>query len=231
MNAQLKTPYDDARPAGQSTAWRAKRSLSAKQGYRVSWKRLLDIVLVIATAPISVPLVVLGGFLAMLDGETPIFLQPRVGQNGRVFQMVKLRTMRRNAEQLLNDILMHDFRAAAEWQNTQKLRHDPRITRAGRFLRKSSLDELPQLWNVLRGDMSLVGPRPMLQEQAILYPGTAYFRLRPGLTGPWQVFARNEESFTSRAKYDAMYEREIGLTYDLSLIARTFWVVLWGTGH
>ncbi|MCL4137703.1 UNVERIFIED_CONTAM: hypothetical protein GTU68_066796, partial [Idotea baltica] len=177
------------------------------------------------------PLLLLGAVAAKLDGGPAFYSQPRVGRDGKVFRMLKLRTMRMNADQQLTDILMGDPCAAIEWQQTQKLRRDPRVTVFGRGLRKTSLDELPQLWNVLVGDMSLVGPRPILREQAIMYPGQAYFNLRPGLTGPWQVFGRNDESFASRAKYDAMYERKLGFAYDIELIGRTVGVVLWGTGH
>ncbi|EPX77524.1 sugar transferase [Litoreibacter arenae] len=212
----------DVKAPGMSRDW---------QIYDPIWKRRLDLALVLMTAPVSLPLIALGAVLAKLDGGPAFYSQPRVGRHGQVFRMFKLRSMRVNAERHLSELLMDDPNAAMEWQRSQKLRRDPRITFAGKVLRKLSLDELPQLWNVVRGDMSLVGPRPMLQEQAILYPGAAYFRLRPGLTGPWQVFGRNEESFTARAKYDAMYEREKGLRYDLSLIGRTVGVVLWGTGQ
>ena len=228
MDARLTTEFDKARALGPRKPVAVK---TRPDSYRVSWKRVLDVGLVLLTAPISVPLIMLGMILARLDGGPAFYTQPRVGYGGRVFRMFKLRTMRVNAEQHLSEILMRDPQAAVEWQQSQKLRRDPRITFAGRFLRKTSLDELPQLWNVILGEMSLVGPRPILQEQVILYPGSAYFRLRPGLTGPWQVFGRNDESFYARAKYDAMYDREIGLVSDLSLIGRTFGVVLWGTGH
>ena len=205
------------------------------QVYRASygrfWKRTLDIGLVLLTAPMSLPLIGLAAVLAALDGGPAFYLQPRVGRGGRVFRMFKLRTMKVRAEQQLTEILMGDPSAAIEWQQTQKLRYDPRITFVGKALRKTSLDELPQLLNVLLGDMSLVGPRPILREQAIMYPGTAYFKLRPGITGPWQVFGRNDESFAARAKYDAMYERKMGVLYDVSLIGRTVGVVFSGTGH
>lgn len=119
----------------------------------------------------------------------------------------------------------------AEWESTQKLKHDPRITRFGRFLRKSSLDELPQLWNVLKGDMSLVGPRPMLPEQRGLYPGLAYYELRPGLTGTWQVSERNESTFSKRAEFDRGYFESLSFLGDLNVLARTVSVVLRGTGY
>ena len=199
--------------------------------YSASWKRRVDVFLVLVTSPVSLPLLAIAAVLARLDGGPALYAQPRVGRGGRTFLMFKFRSMRVNAERYLTEILLQDPKAASEWQHSQKLQYDPRITVIGKILRKTSLDELPQLWNVLLGDMSLVGPRPMLPEQAIMYPGNAYFRLRPGLTGPWQVFGRNEESFISRAKYDAMYERKLGPLYDLSLILRTFGVVIWGTGR
>jgi lipopolysaccharide/colanic/teichoic acid biosynthesis glycosyltransferase len=202
-----------------------------RRSYQLGWKRLVDIGLVMLTLPISLPLIIISGILTKLDGGPVFYSQPRVGKGGRVFKMLKLRTMHVDAERQLTNILMQDPSAALEWQQTQKLRQDPRITAVGRILRKTSLDELPQLWNVVVGDMSLVGPRPILREQTIMYPGDAYFRLQPGLTGPWQVFGRNDQSFASRAKYDAMYERKLGFLYDVSLIGRTFGVVLWGTGH
>ncbi|RLJ41436.1 lipopolysaccharide/colanic/teichoic acid biosynthesis glycosyltransferase [Litoreibacter meonggei] len=231
MDARPTTEFETARSVVDTHHVPVVKSQSSGASYALFWKRTLDIILVIVTAPISVPLVFLGACLAMLDGGSAFYFQPRVGRGGKMFRMFKLRTMRVDAERRLSEILMQDPRAAIEWQQNQKLRRDPRVTYIGKALRKTSLDELPQLWNVVLGDMSLVGPRPILQEQAILYPGSAYFKLRPGLTGPWQVLGRNDESFVSRAKYDAMYERELGLFSDLSLIGRTFGVVLLGTGH
>ena len=113
----------------------------------------------------------------------------------------------------------------------QKLKNDPRITPLGRFLRRTSLDELPQLWNVLMGDMSIVGPRPMMCNQRALYPGTEYYVMRPGITGFWQTSARNESSFHERAGFDQAYYRAVSLRTDLAIIWRTFSVVLRGTGH
>src|SRR5690606_30267059 len=120
--------------------------------------------------------------------------------------------------------------AKAEWELTQKLKNDPRITRFGHFLRKTSLDELPQLWNVLRGDMSIVGPRPMMLEQAQLYPGADYYHLRLGVTGLWQISDRNNSTFAARATFDARYAAELSLKGDISIIARTVGVVLRCTG-
>ena len=142
--------------------------------------------------------------------------------------MLKIRTMEPGAEAALARHLAADPAARREWDATQKLRPDPRITPLGRVLRKTSLDELPQLWNVLAGDMSLVGPRPMMPAQRALYPGRAAFALRPGLTGPWQVSARNDTGFAARAGFDADYLAGLSLGRDLAILWRTLAVVLRG---
>ncbi len=199
--------------------------------YRYGVKRLLDIVIVVLAAP---PMLLVIGVLALvlaLGGANPFYSQNRIGRNGRIFRMWKLRSMVVNADGKLEAYLAENPAARAEWDRTQKLKSDPRITRFGRILRKSSLDELPQLWNVLRGEMSLVGPRPMMVSQQALYPGEAYYRLRPGITGSWQVSKRNESSFADRAKFDLDYDRNLSLWADMKLMAATVRVVLRATGH
>ena len=121
--------------------------------------------------------------------------------------------------------------ARREWDQTQKLKYDPRVTALGRFLRKSSLDELPQLWNVFTGDMSLVGPRPMMPNQRDIYPGTAYYDLRPGLTGLWQISDRNNCTFAKRAEFDTEYERCVSLRTDVTILFKTVGAVARGTGY
>ncbi len=135
-----------------------------------------------------------------------------------------------DADARLAEYLANDPQAKAEWDHAQKLKNDPRITRIGSFLRKTSLDELPQLWNVLKGDMSLVGPRPMMPRQQVLYPGTAYYALRPGITGTWQISDRNQCSFAARAEFDADYEQSLSFARDLHILLSTVGVVLRGTG-
>ena len=150
------------------------------------------------------------------------YRQARVGRGGRIYRIWKLRSMVMNADQKLEAHLAADPAARAEWDETQKLKRDPRITRFGRLIRKSSLDELPQLWNVLIGDMSLVGPRPMMPDQRALYPGRAYYALRPGITGPWQVSERNATSFADRARFDDKYhDRDLSLATDVRLLRPT----------
>lgn len=198
--------------------------------YRNGFKRLFDILAILLAAPVMLPLVLVLVLLVACTGGHPFYRQARVGRGGRIYTMWKLRTMQVGAEEALADHLAADPTARAEWNTTQKLRNDPRITRLGGFLRKSSLDELPQLWNVLRGDMSLVGPRPMLPDQQALYPGEVYYTLRPGITGVWQVSERNQSTFADRASFDTAYERDLSFPTDLRLLVATVGVVLRGTG-
>ena len=193
-------------------------------------KRWLDLVFVLAAAPLALPLVLALAFLVRRDGGPAFFLQERVGRDGRVFRILKLRSMVVDAEARLEAHLDADPALRAEWDANQKLRNDPRITAVGRFLRRSSLDELPQLWNVLRGEMSVVGPRPMLPEQRALYPGRAYYRMRPGITGPWQVSDRNAVSFADRARFDADYAGRMSLPTDVVIMLLTVRTMLRGTG-
>lgn len=201
-----------------------------RRPYRHAGKRALDLLLVVLAAPFVVPLVALLAAIVALDGGRPFYTQPRVGLGGREFRMWKLRSMVVDADRRLAEHLAADPAARAEWDAMQKLRDDPRITAFGRFLRKSSLDELPQLWNVFLGDMSLVGPRPMMPEQKPLYPSTVYYLMRPGITGYWQTSDRNRSTFAARALSDAAYERDLSLVTDLRLLWRTVAVVLRGTG-
>jgi lipopolysaccharide/colanic/teichoic acid biosynthesis glycosyltransferase len=193
-------------------------------------KRLLDLALVIGAAPAIVPLVGVLALLVKRDGGSAFYRQPRLGREERVFHILKLRSMVPDAEACLKRHLDENPAARLEWETTQKLRDDPRVTPFGRFLRKYSLDELPQLWNVVTGDMSLVGPRPMFPQQRKLYPGSVCFAFRPGLTGLWQVSERNQCSFAKRAEYDARYAETISLATDLAIIWRTVAVVAHGTG-
>lgn len=199
--------------------------------YRNGVKRFLESALILLSAPIVVPVILVLAIFALREGNSPFYWSKRVGKNGKTFNMLKLRTMVADAENLLEEHLASDQNARDEWNSAQKLKNDPRITRFGRFLRKTSLDELPQLWNVLIGDMSLVGPRPMQPEQRALYPGLAYYALRPGITGLWQVSERNEAEFAKRADFDRQYDEEMSFSMDVSLLVKTFGVVLKGTGY
>ncbi len=201
-------------------------------GYRGLGKRALDLTLVALAAPIAAPLI--GGMAALLwmEGGSPFYRQPRLGRAGETFSILKLRTMVRDADRLLEANLAADPALRAEWDKTQKLKNDPRITRLGAFLRKTSMDELPQLWNVLKGDMSLVGPRPMMPEQLPIYGDAAhYFALRPGITGYWQVSQRNESAFRSRVALDAAYDVDVSIREDAKILWRTIGAVIRRTGY
>lgn len=193
-------------------------------------KRMLDLCLVVLALPVVLPVIGILALLVALDGGNPFYTQPRVGRGGRVFRMWKLRSMVADADAALEAHLERDPDARREWEVKQKLSRDPRVTLVGRVIRKTSLDELPQLFNVLTGDMSLVGPRPMMVFQKALYPGDAYFQMRPGITGTWQISDRNGSSFASRADFDEDYFRSMSLATDLRLLLGTVRVILRGTG-
>ncbi|WP_380872511.1 sugar transferase [Sphingomonas sp. DBB INV C78] len=166
------------------------------------------------------------------DGGAPIFMHRRIGRGGKMFPCLKLRTMVVDSEQRLQDLLKSDPAAAFEWHVSQKLRNDPRITPLGAFLRKSSLDELPQLINVLFGQMSLVGPRPIVMAEATRYG--RYFKfycaVRPGITGLWQVSGRNDVSYRRRVALDTLYARSRSVAMDLAILTRTVPAVLSARG-
>jgi exopolysaccharide production protein ExoY len=168
------------------------------------------------------------------QGGPAVYRHKRVGRNGREFDCLKFRSMVKNSDKVLADHLRRDPLARAEWERDYKLSNDPRITRFGRFLRRSSLDELPQFWNVLRGDMSIVGPRPVVRNELDKYYGgvaaSEYMKIRPGLTGPWQVSGRHVLGYEERVALDVMYARNASFSGDLRLILRTVSVVFTGSG-
>jgi len=230
MVAQI-LPFPDtgARPSADDVAAPPARERSL---YRNGLKRAFDIVAVLASAVIWLPVVLGAAILITLrDGHAPFYTQDRIGRGGARFRMIKLRSMVPNAHEKLETYLATDPTARAEWDTTQKLKRDPRITGIGRFLRKSSLDELPQLFNVLKGDMSIVGPRPFMVGQKALYHGRRYYEMRPGLTGFWQISDRNQCTFAQRVHFDTAYYRAMSLKTDLTVIFRTVSVVLRGTGY
>ncbi len=208
-----------------------QRSEVNQNGYTMLGKRLFDILVVLVALPIWLPVIAIAALFVAMDGHNPFYTQERVGRGGRIFKMLKLRSMVQDADALLEAHLRTNPEARAEWDATQKLKNDPRITFVGRFIRKASVDELPQLFNVLLGDMSLVGPRPFMTSQTELYHGDNYYDLRPGLTGFWQVSDRNECTFKQRVDFDDAYCRETSLGTDLRVLARTVGVVLRGTGY
>ena len=239
MQSAMYTRYDrrsgSARPAGGATAlsWAAPRI-----SYRPRWpadmlpKRLLDIAGSVALLILLSPLLLVLVLVVASDGRAPLYRHRRVGANGRPFDCLKFRSMRPDSKECLAALLASDPQARAEWEETFKLRHDPRVTRIGGFLRRTSLDELPQLFNVLRGEMSLVGPRPIVREEVARY-GDAfgyYVRCRPGLTGLWQVSGRSDTGYDQRVHLDASYAAAWSLWKDVDILLRTVVVVFRRSG-
>jgi Undecaprenyl-phosphate galactose phosphotransferase WbaP len=196
-------------------------------------KRAIDLVGVLLGGLLILPFIALIILAIRLTSPGPAFYgQMRLGADGRPFKAWKFRSMVRNADAILQQVLAADPARQAEWDATQKLRRDPRVTLVGRFLRKTSLDELPQLWNVLRGEMSLVGPRPIVAAEIPRY-GAAwalYQRVRPGMTGLWQVSGRSDTGYGERVQLDTYYVRNWSVWIDAWIIARTIRVVLLGSG-
>jgi lipopolysaccharide/colanic/teichoic acid biosynthesis glycosyltransferase len=192
-------------------------------------KRSGDIVFSLAVLTLGSPVLLLLGLLVKVTSRGPVFyVQQRVGRGYRSFGCIKFRTMRRDADKVLSAVLAQSPDLEEEFRNDFKLRNDPRITRLGKFLRRSSLDELPQFLNVLRGEMSVVGPRPIVRKELPRYGDRMdeVLAVRPGLTGLWQVSGRNNLSYEKRVKLDLRYARHRSLRMDLKIIARTFLVIL-----
>jgi lipopolysaccharide/colanic/teichoic acid biosynthesis glycosyltransferase len=203
------------------------------RGYARFGKRMLDLVLAAALLPVLAPLIAVLCLLARRDGAPGLFSHSRVGQHGRAFTCWKIRTMVPDAQAQLAHHLSTDPSAAAEWARSQKLTNDPRVTRLGRFLRRTSLDELPQIWNVLRGDMSFVGPRPITEGELARFGlhAQTYLSLKPGVTGVWQVRGRSNGCYEERLRMDQSYALRISLWRDLFLILCTAFLVVWPTGR
>lgn len=211
----------------------AKTRRPASGGYYSWGKRCADILVVVLSAPIVLPVLIMAWFMTMIGGGNAFYSQPRIGRDGRTFRCLKIRTMVPDAEKVLDDLIKSDPRIAKEWATHQKLENDPRITTVGRILRQTSIDELPQLWNVLTGEMSLIGPRPFTPDQKEMYDSVgknAYYRLRPGVSGLWQVECRHASTFQERVSYDETYSKNLSVMSDLKIAARTVGVVLKATG-
>lgn len=193
-------------------------------------KRVLDLAATIVGGFLILPFILLIALLIYVEsgGGVVFYRDQRMGRDGRLFSCFKFRTMVPEAEVLLQRMLAEDERVREEYDKYHKLRLDPRVTSIGRFLRKTSLDEVPQLWNVLRGEMSLVGPRPYLPRESLEIGATQgeILRVPPGVTGPWQVAGRNHTSFGERVQMDAVYVRDWSIWLDIVLLARTVKSVL-----
>ena len=209
-------------------------SVNLLDGLPRFFKRCIDVSTCLLTAPLWIPLFALTSLLIWLeDRGTPFFTQERLGRNGLVFRTIKFRTMYPDAEAILEKKLEENAGLREEWSRNFKLKKDPRITRVGAALRRMSLDELPQLINVLRGEMSLIGPRPLPRYHYESLPERARHlrdRVRPGITGLWQVNCRSESGVAGMAKWDAYYVRNWSIWLDIVILVRTFRAVVGGRG-
>ena len=197
--------------------------------FELTIKRVMDFLVALALLLVLSPVFLAIALLIWLDSDGPIlFRQDRIGQKHKTIRVYKFRTMVSNARELLIEHLTSNDQARMEWQKTQKLKDDPRITRVGRWLRKFSLDELPQLYNILIGELSLVGPRPITQSETHHYGDLieTYSRTKPGLTGLWQVSGRNNTTYEERVRFDTYYTQNWSLWLDIYIVLRTIWVVL-----
>jgi exopolysaccharide production protein ExoY len=195
----------------------------------LTYKRLIDVVLAVSGIVLLAPLLIICYVLTVAMSPGPaLFCHRRVGFNGKHFDCLKFRTMATDAPERLRQLIESDPAAAAEWAANRKLRYDPRVTAIGAILRKSSLDELPQLFNVLRGDMSIVGPRPVTDEELVRYSSAvkAYLSCRPGITGLWQVSGRSTTTYAKRIACDTFYARNWSVALDVKILIVTIPAVL-----
>jgi Undecaprenyl-phosphate galactose phosphotransferase WbaP len=196
-------------------------------------KRALDLTLTLLGSVLVLPLVVLIAVWIKLDSPGPVFYsQQRIGQNGRTFHAWKFRSMARDADRVLSRCLALDPRLREEWEQNHKLRNDPRITAVGRIIRRASLDELPQLWNVLMSEMSLVGPRPIVEAEIPKYGKKfdLYTKVKSGLTGMWQISGRNDTSYEERVDLDVFYVRNWSVWLDFYILFRAIETVVFCRG-
>jgi lipopolysaccharide/colanic/teichoic acid biosynthesis glycosyltransferase len=216
--------------ANKKASFNAKAlSASPTDGYATWGKRFFDIAFATSVLLIFSPVYILIALIVAASSRGSIlYIHERVGLNHQPFKCIKFRTMIAQADQALEEYLNSCPISRAEYEESFKLRHDPRITKIGKFLRKTSLDELPQFWNVLVGDMSVVGPRPLVQAELIKYGNEIgkVLSVRPGIAGLWQVSGRNDIPYAQRIKLDASYVRLMSFTLDMQLIFKTFLVVI-----
>jgi Undecaprenyl-phosphate galactose phosphotransferase WbaP len=215
----------DASGVGAGVVWPRERAAGPEQLFRYSViKRGLDILLIVLFAPLLLPLLGIVAAAVYLSSPGPIFFSHRrIRRHGEFFTMWKFRTMCTNSAQVLERYLEAHPEAQAEWRKSHKLKCDPRVTRVGNFLRRTSLDELPQLWNVLSGTMSLVGPRPIVAAEVEKYGEyfVDYCMVKPGITGLWQVSGRSEMTYPQRVQLDREYAQAWSLEGDLKILVRT----------
>jgi exopolysaccharide production protein ExoY len=199
-------------------------SVRPAAGFTPAVKRALDAAFAAVALAMAAPFFLFVSLLVRADGGPAFYAHPRVGRGGRIFGCLKFRSMVVDSQARLEALLAADPAAREEWETTRKLKNDPRITRIGRFLRATSLDELPQLINVLRGEMAIVGPRPVTQPELDRYYGAAaahYVTVRPGITGLWQVSGRSDTSYDQRVALDVAYVSQPSLVMDMRILIKT----------
>jgi Undecaprenyl-phosphate galactose phosphotransferase WbaP len=230
QNIHITEQFDQARP-NPSPGHESHHALPNRPISRM-FKRVLDIAGATLLGIVFLPLIVAVAVLLRLEGGRIIFRHRRVGRKGQAFDCLKFRTMVPDADRVLREVLERHPKLKAEWLLHHKLRDDPRITSLGRFLRRTSLDELPQLWNVVRGEMSLVGPRPVVREELLRYGRHLhrYLAAKPGITGLWQVTGRNDTDYRRRVVLDVYYVRRQSALLDFYILLKTTQVVLGGSG-
>ena len=200
---------------------------------RQAFKRVFDLCIIFIAAPLLIPVFCMLALAIKIDSRGPVFFRhKRVHTRAKDFFIWKFRTMVQGADTILATYLQENPDLRTEWEQTQKLHNDPRITRLGRILRKTSLDELPQLWNVLKGELSLVGPRPIVQDEVRKYKDafSLYEKVRPGITGLWQISGRSCTSYDERVDLDSYYIRNWSIWFDLYILAMTPSAVISGHG-
>lgn len=192
---------------------------------RLPFKRIVDIFFSLSVIILFSPLYILIALLIRIISKgNVIYYQTRIGRGGKTFRCYKFRTMYHNADEILKEILDSDDVKRKEWETSHKLKNDPRVTSIGAFLRKTSLDELPQFWNVLKGDLSVVGPRPVVNEEIVRhfgYRAQKIFTIRPGITGIWQISGRSNTTYSERIALDEYYVENRTLFMDFKIIALT----------
>ncbi len=231
LDQDIRTVYSSVRDIGGIIGFLTTRNLT-KPG-ELLLKRLVDIILLLVAAAPTLLVTLAAAIAIKATSPGPVFYgHKRVGKNGREITVWKFRSMVANSQEILERMLAEDPALRAEWERDRKLKDDPRITGVGRFLRSTSLDELPQLWNILRGDMSFVGPRPVTRPELEKYGSQADFILsvQPGLSGMWQVSGRSDTGYEERMLLDGYYIQNWSIWLDLWIITKTIWVVLRGRG-
>ena len=206
---------------------RKKKKYSKKKFYKII-KTIFDLIFSLIILIVGFPIFLIIALLIKLSSRGPIFfLQKRIGKNKRTFNCIKFRTMHPEAEDMLENLVKNNKKLRKEFEETHKLKNDPRITNIGKFLRKTSLDEIPQFLNVLKMEMSIIGPRPIVKNEIQKY-GKSYNKvisLKPGITGLWQVSGRNNLSYKRRVSLDCLYVDNMSLLIDLRIFIRTFGVI------